>query len=88
MKDDDGEVRVSVQKEQVKNAPKLEAHDDLTTDEERRLYEHYGRSDYDEWKGQDQTADMELGGAGAAPVFVGARLRRFVVVTRVPGDGE
>ncbi len=42
----------------------------------------------DEWKGQDQTADMELGGAGAAPVFVGARLRRYVVVTRVPGDAK
>jgi uncharacterized protein (TIGR02271 family) len=39
----DGEnVRVPVQKEQVKDAPGIEADGDLSEDEERRLFEHYG----------------------------------------------
>ena len=79
----ENELRVPVQKEQVKNAPKVEAHDDLAPDEERRLYEYYGRSDYDEWTGEDQTRAMDL--PDEAPVLVGVRLRRVIVV--MPDQG-
>jgi hypothetical protein len=79
----ENEVRVPVQKEDVKNAPKVEAEDELSPDEERRLYEHYGRSDYDEWAGEDRTQAMDL--PDDAPVMVGVRLRRVIVVTPDPG---
>ena len=79
----DNTVRVPVQKEQVKDAPRVEPDgQELSPDEERRLWEHYGRGDYDEWHGDDQTTDMDL--AEDRPVVVGVRLRRYVVV--VPTD--
>jgi len=79
----DNTVRVPVQKEQVKDAPRVEPDgQELSPDEERRLWEHYGRGDYDEWHGDDQTTDMDL--AEDRPAVVGVRLRRYVVV--VPTD--
>jgi len=99
---DDGEVRVPIRKQQVKDAPKVEAEGELSPEEERRLYEHYGRSDYDEWDGQDRTTGLDLpeetgrdapsaagdAEAGATPVVVGVRLRRYIVVTTEPGDDD
>jgi sporulation protein YlmC with PRC-barrel domain len=79
----DNTVRVPVQKEQVKDAPRVEPEGQaLSPDEERKLWEHYGHGDYDEWQGDDQTADMDL--PDDAPVIVGVRLRRYVVI--VPDD--
>jgi len=43
------DVRVSHEKGLVKDAPNVEADGELSPEEERRLYQHYGRSDYDEW---------------------------------------
>src|SRR3954470_11260014 len=43
------DVRVSHEKDLVKDAPKVDADGELSPEEERRLYQHYGRSDYDEW---------------------------------------
>jgi uncharacterized protein (TIGR02271 family) len=58
----DGEnVRVPVQKEQVKDAPGIEADGDLSEDEERRLFEHYGMPYTDEGS---TTATGTPGGAG------------------------
>ena len=56
----DRELRVRYQKEQIKKAPKVEADGELEPEEERKLYEHYGRSDYGEWRGEDRTAAMGL----------------------------
>jgi sporulation protein YlmC with PRC-barrel domain len=56
----DRELRVPYQKEQIKNAPKVEADGELEPEEERKLYEHYGRSDYGEWQGDDRTTAMGL----------------------------
>ena len=79
----DDTVRVPVHKEQVKDAPRVEPDgQELSPDEERRLWEHYGRADYDEWHGDDQTTDMDL--ADDSPAVVAVRLRRYVVV--VPND--
>ena len=84
----DNEVRVQYQKEQVKDAPKIEAAGDLSPEEERRLWEHYGRSDYDEWQGDDRTTALDLpdraeeqpqGAAIQEPVVAVVRLRRIVV---------
>jgi sporulation protein YlmC with PRC-barrel domain len=87
------EVRVPFQKEQVKDAPKVDADGELSADEERRLWEHYGRSDYDEWQGDDRTTQLGLpdDGSGQAPPggetppVVGVRLRRVVIVAVAPG---
>jgi sporulation protein YlmC with PRC-barrel domain len=85
---DDNEVRVPVQKEQVKDAPRVDPEGELSPDEERQLWEHYGRADYDEWQGEDRTTALDLPDdtepAGSAPAVVGVRLRRIIVV--VPDD--
>jgi sporulation protein YlmC with PRC-barrel domain len=54
---EDGVLRVPVDKEQVKDAPKIETDGELTEEEERRLWQHYGRSDYGDWQGDDKTAE-------------------------------
>src|SRR4051794_10384978 len=43
------DLRVSFDKDLVKDAPSVDADGELSPEEERRLYQHYGRSDYDEW---------------------------------------
>jgi sporulation protein YlmC with PRC-barrel domain len=80
----DDEIRLPIQKEQVKEAPKLEPEGELTPEQERMLYEHYGRSDYGEWQGEDQTVDMDAG--DDAPAIVGVRLRRVVLIAVAPED--
>ena len=97
---DDNQVRVPFQKEQVKHAPKVEPDGDLSPDEERQLWEHYGRSDYGEWQGDDRTEALNLPaeperrferpgevGDDATPAIVGVRLRRVIVVA-VPDEAE
>jgi uncharacterized protein (TIGR02271 family) len=46
---DDDAIRVEHEKELVKDAPNIDPDGELSPDEERRLYDHYGRSDYDDW---------------------------------------
>jgi sporulation protein YlmC with PRC-barrel domain len=99
----DDEIRVPFQKEQVKDAPNIDPDGELSPDEERQLWEHYGRSDYDEWQGDDRTralalpdedADRARGTAteteagNGGPAIVGVRLRRVVVVTIPAGERE
>jgi sporulation protein YlmC with PRC-barrel domain len=98
----DDEIRVPFQKEQVKDAPRVEAEEELTPDEERTLWEHYGRSDYGDWQGDDQTRALGLPdedrdrdrsatgaeGGNGEPVIVGVRLRRVVVVAVPAGDRD
>jgi sporulation protein YlmC with PRC-barrel domain len=97
----ENQVRVPFQKEQVKDAPKVDAEGELSPEEERRLYEYYGRSDYDEWQGDDRTAALGLPAeregrfqrpgepdaerGGDTPPIVGVRLRRYILVTGAPG---
>jgi uncharacterized protein (TIGR02271 family) len=51
---DGDDVRVSHEKDLVKDAPNVDADGRLSPEEERRLYQHYGRGDYDEW---DETSE-------------------------------
>jgi uncharacterized protein (TIGR02271 family) len=48
------ELRATYTKDHVKDAPNIDPDGELSPEDERRLYQHYGRSDYDEW-----TADSE-----------------------------
>ena len=43
------DLRVAYTKDQVKDAPNIDPDGELSPEEERRLYQHYGRSDYDQW---------------------------------------
>jgi uncharacterized protein (TIGR02271 family) len=43
------DIRVDHEKGLVKDAPNVDPDGELSPEEERRLYQHYGRSDYDEW---------------------------------------
>jgi uncharacterized protein (TIGR02271 family) len=56
------DVRLEYTKDQVKDAPNVDADGALSTEEEQRLYQHYGRGDYDEWDGStDRTSGLGLG---------------------------
>jgi uncharacterized protein (TIGR02271 family) len=52
----DGEVRLGYAKDQIKDAPNVDADGALSRDEEQALYEHYGRSDYNDFNGSDARA--------------------------------
>jgi sporulation protein YlmC with PRC-barrel domain len=98
---DGDEVRVPLQKAQVKEAPQIDPEGELTSDEERKLWEHYGHSDYDEWRGDDRTRALALPDEDrdrarqsatatetetGAPAIVGVRLRRVIVVAVPAGE--
>jgi sporulation protein YlmC with PRC-barrel domain len=98
---DDDTVRVPLQKEKVKDAPRIDPDGELSPDDERKLWEHYGMSDYDEWQGEDRTRSLALpdededraraaeGEAGEGePRVVGVRLRRVIVVAAPVGDRD
>lgn len=51
------ELRLNYDKSTVKDAPNVDADGQLSEEEERRLYEHYGRSDYGDW---DRTTDRTV----------------------------
>jgi uncharacterized protein (TIGR02271 family) len=53
----DGEVRLAYAKDQIKDAPNVDADGALSREEEQALYEHYGRGDYGNWEGSDSRAD-------------------------------
>ncbi|MEY2534213.1 MAG: hypothetical protein QOF29_2123 [bacterium] len=57
------DVRIAHEKDLVKDAPNVDADGELSPEEERRLYAHYGRSDYDEWS--DTSEDRTAGRVGA-----------------------
>jgi uncharacterized protein (TIGR02271 family) len=58
----DGEVRLGYAKDQIKDAPNVDADGALSREEEQALYEHYGRSDYGDWNGSDtRTGDGVTG---------------------------
>jgi hypothetical protein len=53
-------VKIPVPKEKVKHAPRMDPDAELSPDEERALWEYYGRSDYEDWQGEDRTRDLGL----------------------------
>jgi sporulation protein YlmC with PRC-barrel domain len=91
----DGTIRVPYDKKQIKDAPSVDDDGELSEEEERRLYEHYGFTDYDAWQGEDRTTALDMPDtargrferSGDAPAVVGVRLRRVVVVA-APDDRD
>jgi uncharacterized protein (TIGR02271 family) len=55
----EGDIRLAYTKDQIKDAPNIDADGQLSTQEEQALYEHYGRGEY-EWSGEDRTRDLGL----------------------------
>jgi uncharacterized protein (TIGR02271 family) len=51
-------IRVEFEKEQIKDAPKVDTDQQLSSDEERELYAHYGR----DYAGGDSGADTQAAG--------------------------
>jgi uncharacterized protein (TIGR02271 family) len=58
------DVRIAHEKSLVKDAPNVDADGELSPEEERRLYQHYGRTDYDQWNdaSEDRTEGRPGGG--------------------------
>jgi uncharacterized protein (TIGR02271 family) len=89
------EVRLAYGKGQIKDAPNVDADGALTTEEEERLYAHYGREDYGDWSGDDEsgrasatddamTRSEEELRVGTAQRETGrVRLRKYVVEDEV-----
>jgi len=61
---DGDDIRVGHEKALVKDAPNIDPDGELSPEEERRLYQHYGRSDYDEWT-EDSPDRTDLGRTNA-----------------------
>jgi sporulation protein YlmC with PRC-barrel domain len=57
---DDDAIRVPLDKEQVKEAPRIDPDGELSPEDERKLWEHYGLTDYEQWQGDDQTRALAL----------------------------
>ena len=56
------DIRVGHDKDKIKDAPKVDADGELSRDEERSLYEYYGRTDYGDWS--DTSEDRTVGVLG------------------------
>ena len=56
------EIRLAHDKATIKDAPNVEADGELSPEEERRLYDHYGRGDYADW--DDSSEDRTEGVLG------------------------
>ena len=95
----ENEVRVPLDNDKVKDAPRIEPDGELSPDDERALWEHYGLTGYDDWQGEDRTRALGLpdededqarqtdAGAGGSGI-VGVRLRRMVVIATPVGEPE
>jgi sporulation protein YlmC with PRC-barrel domain len=66
------DVRVPYEKRQVKDAPNIDPDGELSPEEERRLYQHYGRSDYDEWTATPRIAARRPTAPAQATTSTGA----------------
>jgi uncharacterized protein (TIGR02271 family) len=53
------DLRVGYDKATVKDAPNVDADGELAEEEERRLYEYYGRSDYGDWDRTTTSRDVD-----------------------------
>jgi uncharacterized protein (TIGR02271 family) len=62
---DGDDVRVRYDKEKVKDAPSIDADGELSPEEERTLYEYYGRRDYGAWTPESE--DRTTGVLGVDP---------------------
>jgi uncharacterized protein (TIGR02271 family) len=60
----DDEIRLAYSKDQIKDAPSIDADGELSNEEERTLYDHYARGDYGDWDGEtDRTEGHAVSGS-------------------------
>src|SRR3954447_609565 len=57
---EDDTVRVPLEKDLVKRAPRVDPDGELSPEDERKLWEHYGMSAYDNWPGRGGTRSLVL----------------------------
>src|SRR3954465_14071076 len=79
------DLRVVYEKDQVKDAPNIDPDGELSPEEERRLYQHYGRGDYDDWGEESEGAPGAPPGRAARDDVRGDRED---VTGTVEGRGE
>src|SRR4051794_27955 len=60
------ELRIPYSKQQVKDAPNVDADGELSPEEEQQLYQPYGRSDWGDGRGADRTEGAPGGDARSA----------------------
>jgi uncharacterized protein (TIGR02271 family) len=53
----DDQIRLAYLKDQIKDAPSIDADGELSNEEERVLYDHYGRADYGDWDGESDRTE-------------------------------
>ena len=61
------DVRVAYPKDLVKDAPSVDPDGDLSPEEERRLYEHYERTDYGDWTDDSEDRTEAILGRDRGP---------------------
>lgn len=87
------DIQVPYDKEKVKGAPNVDKDEELSPDEERRLYEYYGHKHPGPPTGETSGAETHAAGAAGTTTAAGAgpetrtagpqvRLVRYVVITR------
>ena len=83
------DIRVGYEKGLIKDAPNVDPDGELSPEEERRLYQHYGRSDYDEWSedSEDRT-EARYGRDTAAGTRAGDTAGTTAHETAGPGTGD
>jgi uncharacterized protein (TIGR02271 family) len=71
----DDVIRLAYTKDQIKDAPNIDADGELSNEEEQRLYEYYGRSDYGDWDGETDRTEGTLGRDTSGPTTDDAMTR-------------
>jgi uncharacterized protein (TIGR02271 family) len=61
------DVRVAYPKDLVKDAPSVDPDGELSPEEERRLYEHYERTDYGDWTDDSEDRTEAIRGRDRGP---------------------
>lgn len=85
---DGDDVRLAYTKAAVKDAPNVEADGELSTEEEQRLFEHYGRADYSDWDQRSDATESSLGRDDHAGRDDVTGVAPIAVPDRGDGDGD
>jgi uncharacterized protein (TIGR02271 family) len=71
----DDVIRLAYTKDEIKDAPNIDADGELSNEEEQRLYEYYGRTDYGDWDGETDRTEGTRGRDTSGPTTDDAMTR-------------